>query len=84
VPHIIVERTFEAPLTEADLREVEARMKPCLSIYGVRWIRSFWSADRRRMICEYEAADMASVRNVQQESRALFDRMWTGEVLGDP
>ena len=50
MPNIIVERTFEAPLTEADWREVEARMKPCLSIYGVRWIRSFWSVDRQRMI----------------------------------
>jgi len=84
VPHIIVERTFEAPLTEADRREVELRMGPCLDLYGVRWIRSFWSADRQRMICEYEAPDMASVRNVQQESRAPFDRMWTGDVLGEP
>jgi Nickel responsive protein SCO4226-like len=81
--HIIVERTFEAPLTEDQLHDVEARMAPCLDLYGVRWIRSFWSVDRQRMICEYEAPDVASVRNVQRESHASFDRMWAGDVLGE-
>jgi hypothetical protein len=80
---IIVERTFEAPLTEAALHAVEARMAPCLDLYGVRWIRSRLSSDRKRMICEYEAADVASVRNVQQESQASFDRMWAAEVMGE-
>ena len=80
---IIVERTFEAPLTVDALHAVESRMAPCLDLYGVRWIRSRLSSDRRRMICEYEAADVASVRNVQQESRASFDRMWAAEVMGE-
>ena len=80
---IIVERTFEAPLTVDELRAVETRMAPCLDLYGVRWIRSRLSSDRKRMICEYEAADVASVRNVQQESRASFDRMWAAEVMGE-
>jgi hypothetical protein len=80
---IIVERTFEAPLTKDELHAVEARMAPCLGLYGVRWIRSRLSSDRKRMICEYEAADVASVRNVQQESQASFDRMWAAEVMGE-
>ena len=54
---IIVERTFEAPLTKDALHAVETRMAPCLDLYGVRWIRSRLSSDRKRMICEYEAAD---------------------------
>ena len=80
---IIVERTFEAPLTVDELHAVETRMAPCLNLYGVRWIRSRLSSDRKRMICEYEAADVASVRNVQQESRASFVRMWAAEVMGE-
>ena len=80
---IIVERTFEAPLTKDELHAVETRMAPCLHLYGVRWIRSRLSSDRKRMICEYEAADVASVRNVQQESQASFDRMWAAEVMGE-
>lgn len=81
---IIVERSFETPLTEAELKAVEARMAPCLDLYNVRWIRSYWSADRRRMICEYDAADVASVRNVQREAEARFERAWTADVLGEP
>ncbi len=84
MPRIMVERSFEPPLTEEELRAVEARMAPCLELYDVRWIRSFWSSDRRRMICEYDAADAASVRNVQREAEAKFERMWAAEVLGEP
>jgi hypothetical protein len=34
------------------------------------------------MICEYEAADTGSVRKVQHEAKAKFDRVWTADVLG--
>lgn len=83
MPRIIVERTFETPLTRAELDAVEARMAPCLSLYNVGWIRSYWSADRRRMICEYDAADVASVRDVQREAAARFDRAWAADLLGE-
>ncbi|MFC5068053.1 nickel-binding protein [Flaviflagellibacter deserti] len=78
---IIVERNFEPPLTEEELKATEARMAPCLELYDVRWLRSFWSGDRRRMICEYEAQDVASVRNVQREAAAKFERVWAADVL---
>jgi hypothetical protein len=81
MPCIIVERSFEKPLTQEELSAVEARMAPCLDLYNVRWIRSFWSADRLRMICEYEAADVASVRNVQREAEAKFDHAWAADIL---
>jgi hypothetical protein len=83
MPRVIVERSFEAPFTQEDLDAVEARMAPCLDLYNVRWIRSYWSADRLRMICEYDAADLASVRNVQREAGARFERAWTADVLGE-
>jgi hypothetical protein len=82
MPRIIVERSFETPLTQEELEAVEARMAPCLDLYNVRWIRSYWSSDRKRMICEYDAADVASVRNVQREAAANFDRAWVADVLG--
>jgi hypothetical protein len=83
MPRIIVERTFENPLTQEELRAAEERMAPCLDLYRVRWIRSYWSADRRRMICEYDALDAASVKSVQREAEAKFDRIWTADVLGE-
>ena len=81
MPHVIVERNFETPLTQVELQAVEARMAPCLDLYNVRWIRSYWSADRKRMICEYDAADVASVRNVQREAAAKFDHAWAADIL---
>ena len=83
MPRIIVERSFEQPLTEEQLKATEVRMAPCLDLYRVRWIRSFWSADRRRMICEYEAPDAASVTSVQREAEAKFDRVWPADVMGE-
>jgi hypothetical protein len=70
-------------VTQEDLNAVEARMAPCLDLYNARWIRSNWTTDRLRMICEYEAADVASVRNVQRESNAKFERARPVDVLGE-
>ena len=81
MPHVIVERNFEMPFTSEELAAVEARMKPCLELYNVRWIRSYWSSDRRRMVREYEAADVASVRNLQREAGARFERAWAADIL---
>lgn len=78
--HVIVERTFERPLSGEELQAVEARMAPCLELYRVRWLRSYWSSDRRRMICEYEAPDAGAVRQVQKEAEARFDEVWTADV----
>jgi hypothetical protein len=84
MPRIIVERSFDKPFTDEELKAVEGRMAQCLDIYRVRWVRSFWSADRRRMICEYDAPDAASVKSVQREAEARFDRIWPADVLGEP
>lgn len=82
MPYFIVERSFDPPLTRETLDGIERRMASCLDLYNVRWIRSFWSADRARMMCEYEAPDAASVRKVQDEAGAHFDRVWSTDVLG--
>lgn len=80
---VIVERNFPEPLQKADLEAVEERMKPCLDLYHVQWIRSYWSQDRRRMICEYEAPDAQAVREVQREAQAHYDTAWVADVLED-
>jgi len=81
VPRFVVERTFEPPLTQDELDRIEARMAPCLGMYDVTWIRSVWSADRARMVCEYEAPDAASVRRVQDEAEASYDTVWRADLL---
>jgi hypothetical protein len=36
------------------------------------------------MLCEYEATDAASVKSVQREAEAMFDRIWPADILGEP
>lgn len=79
--HIIVERTFPSPVTKPELDATGRRIAGCLDLYQVTWLRSCLSPDRRRMICEYEASDAESVRIVQQEAEAHYDRVWVAEVL---
>ena len=78
----IVERSFATALTGEDLQSLGTRMEPCLSNYRVEWVRSYLSADRKRSICHYEAADAGSVRSVQREADAQFDRIWLAESIG--
>jgi hypothetical protein len=73
---IVVERSFDAPHTEADMLGVQGRMRPCLEAYGVTWKRTVVSSDRRRLVCEYEAPDTETVRRIQHEAGAQFDRIW--------
>jgi Protein of unknown function (DUF4242) len=81
MPQIIVERTFASPPSDVDLTAASIRERPCLKIYGVTWRRSLLSADRLRMICQYDAPDAESVRKSQREAGNEFERAWVGEVL---
>lgn len=78
---IVVERSFDTPHTEADMKLISERMAPCLSAYQVNWKRTVVSADRKRVVCEYEAADIETVRRIQHEAGARFDRIWIGNVF---
>lgn len=73
---IVVERSFEQPPSETDLATVAEREKKCKEIRSITWKRSVMSKDGRRMICEYEAPDAETVRRVQLEAGAPFDRIW--------
>ena len=78
---IIVERSFDTPQSDADMRLVADRERPCLSAYQATWKRSVLSADRMRMVCEYEAADAETMRRIEREAGAQFDRIWVGEII---
>lgn len=78
---IVVERNFETPQSDVDMKAVADRERPCLAAYQVTWKRSLISADRKRMVCEYEASDAETMRRIQREAGAEFDRVWVGEVI---
>ncbi|HEV7912457.1 MAG TPA: nickel-binding protein, partial [Albitalea sp.] len=64
---IVVERLFETPQSDAEMKLVADRERPCLAAYDVAWKRSLISTDRKRMVCEYEAADAETLRRIQRE-----------------
>jgi hypothetical protein len=78
---IVVERSFSTPQSDEDMQRVADRERPCLSVYQVTWRRSLIATDRKRMICEYDAPDAETVRKIQREAAAEFDRVWIGEVV---
>ncbi|MGE0803615.1 MAG: nickel-binding protein [Lautropia sp.] len=81
ITRIVVERSFDTPQSDADMQLVADRERPCLAAHQAAWKRSTLSADRMRMICEYEAADAETMRRIQREAGAQFDRIWIGEVI---
>lgn len=78
---IIVERSFDTPQSDADMQRVADRERPCLAAYQAAWKRSVLSSDRKRMVCEYEAADAETMRRIQREAGAEFDRIWVGDII---
>ncbi|MFO1295407.1 MAG: DUF4242 domain-containing protein [Rubrivivax sp.] len=71
MPRFIVERTFDDPLEDAALQALMTRMGPCFEIYKVQWVRSNLSSDRKRMVCEYDAADAERALGARRGGREL-------------
>jgi hypothetical protein len=83
VETIVVERTFSEPVRFEEIQSLEDRGAWCLEMHGVRFLKTYFSADRRRMLCVYEAPDAESVRLAQTKAKMPFDRVWTASVY-DP
>ncbi|MEM7434332.1 MAG: nickel-binding protein [Myxococcota bacterium] len=78
---IIVERSLEDAPDFATVQALEDAVAWCLEEHRVTFIRSYFSSDRKTMICEYEAPDAESVRIVQRTGKLPFERIWTAEVF---
>lgn len=77
---IVVETTYDPPLTDELGEEIHERALPCLSARNVSWICSFMSGDRRRSVCRFEGADAETVRQAYRYADVPFDRIWTAQI----
>ncbi|MEM8606411.1 MAG: DUF4242 domain-containing protein [Myxococcota bacterium] len=78
---IIVERSLaDAPDFET-VQAMEDAVAWCLEEHRVEFIRSYFSSDKKTMICEYEAPDAESVRIVQRTGKLPFERIWAAQVF---
>lgn len=78
---VMVERKFEDGASFDELQAQEDGFAWCAEQHQVRFIRSYFSNDRKRMICEYEAPDAEAVRKLQRTASMPFDRIWTAQVF---
>lgn len=80
--NVLVERSFESPVAMRDIQDIEDAGSWCLETRNVRFIRTFFAAEKTRMICLYEAPDAESVRQAQREAGVPFDTAWSFRQFG--
>jgi hypothetical protein len=78
---LVLEQTFEPPATSEELSDASRRLDQCLKAHGARWMRSYLSKDRRRLICEFEAADAEQIRESARMSGIPFERCWSADLF---
>ncbi len=78
---MVLEQTFEPPMSPEELNAAARRLDNCLEAHGARWMRTYLSKDCRRMICEFEADDAEHVRESARSAGLPFDRCWTADMF---
>ncbi len=82
--NVVVERSFPEPVSLEAIQAIEDGHAWCLEAHHVRFSRTAFSADRRRMICLYQAPDAESVRLAQREAGMPLERVWAFQHLCPP
>jgi hypothetical protein len=78
---VLVERRFEQPVVFDEFFALGQQNIACFESHDARFIRSYFSTDRRRMICLYQAPDAEAVRYANRMAGVPFDRVWPAQVL---
>lgn len=78
---ILVEREFEEPVTFEEVQALEAASGDCFALRSIDFLHSYFSADRKKMICVYEAADAESVREANRLAGLPFSRVWAATKI---
>ena len=77
---VVIEQVFDPPLTDEEHSRIGKRIDKCAEMRNARWMRSYLSADRKRMFCEFEAPDAESVRDAYRNAGVEFVRAWGAEL----
>jgi len=74
--NVLVTRAFDLPVALEEVQSIEDAGAWCLETHNVTFVRTFFSMDRRRMVCIYRAPDAESVRLAQRQAGMPVDRVW--------
>lgn len=76
----LVDRLFPEPVELSDLKAKQDAGLACLSMHRVRFVRSYSSIDRQRMLCLYAAPDLESVRIANRMIGLPFSQVWAARM----
>lgn len=79
--NVVVERRFDTPVALEDIQAIEDKGAQCLQMRNVEFLRTFFSRDRKRMLCLYAAPDAESVREAQREAGMPLQAVWSFQRL---
>jgi hypothetical protein len=77
---VVVEQVFDQALTDEEHSRIGKRIDACVELRQGRWMRSYLSGDRKRMICEFESPDVESVRDAYRSAGVAIERAWRAEL----
>jgi hypothetical protein len=75
--NVLVARAFFQPVALEEIQAIEDKGAWCLDAHNVKFIRTFFSVDRTRMICLYKAPDAESVRLAQRQAMMPVEDVWS-------
>lgn len=81
---VVVERHYDPPLSDADLRAMIAAGADCLALHRIRWCGSLLALDGAALVCHFRSADAESVRLALRQSGESGGRVWSGTVHDAP
>lgn len=82
--NVAVTRRWTEPVELADIQAIEDAGAWCLEAHDVQFVRTFFAADHRRMVCLYRAPDAESVRLAQTQAGMPVEHVWAFEALVPP
>ena len=77
----LVTRRFDEAVTLGSIQAIEDAAAWCLRAHGVTFLRTFFSRDRKRMLCLYRAPDAESVRLAQRQAGMPLESVWACEYV---
>ena len=77
---VFLERTFDAPASNADVLDMLQSGAGCLGLHRVDWQLSLLSTDGRKMFCRFSGPDAESVRIALRELNTDVGALWLGSV----
>lgn len=72
----VVERVFDEAADFNAIASQEQQHQWCLDMHNVKFVRTYFSSDKKNMFCLYHAPDAESVRIAQQKANMPVARVW--------